>query len=205
MKEQLAQDCTFNASFEWGEHCTRYWLTETTLMDTSWYTSEFSIVCSHCVNSIATSLMLTWRGGQCGIFLPISHIYLRVLFFIRMESHQQKTYGRPTRLQIRSFISERKIFSEKKKTQNPQMRPSLVHIPLLTTYLSPPVVFIRVFPDILKLIPSSLLNYLHYGSTANPHCARHYTPTGDSLWHKEFTCQIIKRNSFLGESTSPYF
>lgn len=65
---------------------------------------------------------------------------------------------------------------KKRELKNPQMSPPSVHISLLTTYLSSPVVFIRVFPDTLKLIPNSLLNYLHYSSTENPHCARHYTP-----------------------------
>lgn len=169
MKEQLAQDCTLTLLSSGENTAPDTRLTATTQMGTSWYPSEFSIVCSHCVNSIATSLMLTWRGEQCGIFLLIFHIYLRILLFIRMESHQQKTYGRATRLQIASFISERK----KRELKNPQMSPPSVHIPLLTTYLSPPVVFIRVFPDTLKLIPNSLLNYLHYSSTENPHCARH--------------------------------
>lgn len=137
MKEQLAQDCTLTLLSSGENTAPDTRLTATTQMGTSWYPSAFSIVCSHCVNSIATSLMLTWRGEQCGIFLLIFHIYLRILLFIRMESHQQKTYGRPTRLQIGSFISERKIFSEKKGTQKPTDESSISTHPIINNISLP--------------------------------------------------------------------
>lgn len=92
-------------------------LIESTLMYISWYPFKFSTICSHCVSSITTSLMLTRKGRQCYVFLPTFHIYLRTLLFTRMEAPPKKAYGGPAVILMGSFISERKIFTEERECQ----------------------------------------------------------------------------------------
>lgn len=133
-------------------------LTEPTPIYISWYPFKFSTICSHCGSSSTTSLILTWKGRWCYIVLPTFHIYLRTLLFTRMDADTKKKLTEGQNINCKFYFWTDNIHW-KKRIQTLQIRPSLVHIPLSTTRLSPAVVFRRVFPGILKLIPNLLLNY----------------------------------------------
>lgn len=154
MKEQLARDCTLTVHLSGENTGPDTQLIETTLMYISRYPFKFSAICSHCIGLITASLMLTWKGRQCYIFLPAFHIFLRTLLFTRVDAHPEKAYGGPAIILMGSFISERKIYTEKENL-NPTDKAFIRAYPSINNLSLPSC----VFPGILKLIPNLLLNY----------------------------------------------
>lgn len=99
---------------------------------------------------------------QCYIFLHLYIFYISHLsenFVFHQDGCSLKeAYGEPTIILIKKFHFWKENIHWEKRAQTPQIRPLSGHIPLSTCF-SPTVVFIRVFPGSLKVIPNLLLDY----------------------------------------------